>query len=714
MADHSTFTKCPCCNNPWARATGGTFAMLCATCEEDGKNETDDSSKDTGLSKDNMDETISPQDNFFQYANGGWMKNNPIPAGYPSWNTFLMLHVKSQENLRDLLAGLAEVSNPSPDEAKVKAFYSAAMDEDAVEKDGMESLKPLLELCDKTVEAAKKLKESGGSTAELATCIGKIQSEYGPSPFFCIGVSPDNKDSDHSLCQVSQGGLGLPDRDYYFDEDKEEKRVLYKKHVAKMLTLLDDPTATDPTEDMSVAADKVYALELRLAEAHMTKTENRDPEATYNKMAVSKLNKQGGDAFDFSSFFVAATGKSTEQLGEVNVRNTAALERVAECASTVDTETLGYYLRWHAVHSTAKYLSQTFVDEDFAFFEKVLSGTGEIKPRWKRAMEFTEKALGEALGQMYCAKYFDENCKGRALGIVENVRQALEDRLKEVDWMTSESTREAGLKKMSRFKVKIGYPDKWIDYTALDIKEDDKFLSMVFKSRAFHHERDVKEMNAPTDRDKWFMTPQTVNAYYHPSLNEIVFPAAILQPPFFNPEADDAVNYGAMGAVVGHEMTHGFDDKGRKFNADGNMLDWWTEADGAEYEKRVKVMVEQANSYKVHGQAVQGKLTCGENIADLGGLRLAFRALRSQLGFDSSPLIGGFSPTQRFFLGWAQCWRQNVTKERALQLLTLDPHGPNEMRCNGPLSNIPEFLSAFDVPEGSAMYRPVEVRVDIW
>jgi putative endopeptidase len=300
------------------------------------------------------------------------------------------------------------------------------------------------------------------------------------------------------------------------------------------------------------------------------------------------------------------------------------------------------------------------------------------------------------------------------LTIVENVRTALEGRLKEVDWMTSDSTREAALTKMSRFKVKIGYPDEWIDYTPLEIAEGEDFLGMVLKSRAFEHSREVKEMNAPTDTKKWFMTPQTVNAYYHPNLNEIVFPAAILRPPFFDKDADDAVNYGAMGAVVGHEMTHGFDDKGRKFNADGNMMDWWTEGDSKEYEARVEVMVDQANSFTVHGQAVQGKLTCGENIADLGGLRLAYRALKAQAGFETAPLIDGFTPTQRFFLAWAQAWRQNITMERSLQLITLDPHGPNEMRANGPLSNMEEFLQAFSVPDDAPMYRPVETRVDIW
>ena len=346
---------------------------------------------------------------------------------------------------------------------------------------------PLLEACSDIATTEDK--------AEFAKKLGELSAHYGVWSFFCIGAGPDNENSDHSLCQVSQGGLGLPDRDYYFDEDKEAKRVAYKKHVAMLLTLLDDPSATEPSASAIEAAEHVYALELRLAEAHMTKIE-------YNKMSVAELTENGGDAFDFSSCFVGAMGKSPEELGDVNVRNTEALKRVAEVASTVERAILLNYLRWISVRWCAPYLSKAFVDENFDFFEKTLTGTNEIKPRWKRAMAFTESALGEALGQLYCAKYFDEECKRRALKIVEDVRMALEDRLKEVEWM-GESTREAGLKKMSRFRVKIGYPDEWIDYTTLEISKDDSFLSMIFKARAFAHAREVKEMNAPTNRDKW-------------------------------------------------------------------------------------------------------------------------------------------------------------------------------------------------------------------
>ena len=517
-ADETT-SKCPCCNNPWSMSgTADMFSQLCAMCEEQKTANDDEPLIVPGLDPSNMDTSVSPSDYFYMNSNGGWIRNNPIPAGYPSWNSFLMLHVQSQERLKDMLQDLeskkAKGGTLSEDEAKVANFYSAAMDEEAIEAAGTAPLQPLLDLC----AAAADATASGGDA--LAASIGQLVAQYGMSAFFAIGVSPDNKNSDHNLCKVYQGGRGLPDRDYYFDEDKSPKRVAYKKHVALMLSLLDDRSATEPTAESIDAAESIFNLELKLAEAHMTKTENRDPNATYNPMTVAALTERCGNAFDFASYFAAAA-KSAEELGNINVRNTKALEKVAEVVSTVGKDVMHQYLRWHAVNKFAAYLSTSFVNADFNFYEKELAGTAEIKPRWKRAMAFTDSALGEVQGKLYCAKHFDESSKDHALKIVESVRQALEDRLKEVDWMTSDTTREEALKKMSRFRVKIGYPDKWIDYSSLKIEEDDSFLNMVFKAKVFDHRRDVEEMNAPTDRDKWFMNPHVINAYYHPSLNEI-------------------------------------------------------------------------------------------------------------------------------------------------------------------------------------------------
>eukprot|EP00548_Thalassiothrix_antarctica_P006790 CAMPEP_0194139558 /NCGR_PEP_ID=MMETSP0152-20130528/9193_1 /TAXON_ID=1049557 /ORGANISM="Thalassiothrix antarctica, Strain L6-D1" /LENGTH=744 /DNA_ID=CAMNT_0038837439 /DNA_START=295 /DNA_END=2529 /DNA_ORIENTATION=- len=724
---------CPCCKtNPWGAATGAFFAKLCATCEdtvEEGK----------GLSRDNMDFTVAPSDNFFHYANGNWIKNNPIPAGYPAWNTFVSLHVQSQENLKVLLQELEEKKNEdlSQDERKVALFYKAALDEATIKTVGVtDAVQPIVASIQRIVHLFNNKNNDEGGAFEEA--LGVFSATYGLNPFFAIGASPDHKNSDHSICQISQGGLGLPDRDYYFDEDKEEKRTAYKKHIATMLALLNgeelavtnDDAETKTTEVPAQyidEANKVYALELALAEGHMTKTENRDPEKTYNTMSIEELTEKCAStdsegkksSFHFASYLKGAT--YNKDLGDfVNVCNVKAIQTFVQVASSQSADVLENYLKWGMVRSYASYLPKAFVDHDFEFYSKTLAGIAEIKPRWKRAMAFTEGALGDSLGQLYCARHFDNKSKERALQIVESVRMALEERLKEVEWMKSSSTRESALQKMSKFRIKIGYPDKWIDYSSFVINEDDTFCAMVQKSRAFAHKRDVDEMNAPTDREKWFMTPQTVNAYYHPSLNEIVFPAAILQHPFFDPDADDAVNFGSLGCVVGHEMTHGFDDQGRKFNYEGNMVDWWTEEDAKEYESRVDVQVKQANEFKVYDQYVQGKLTSGENIADTGGILLSYRALMTSMktnntdNDDEKNKINGFTPIQRFYFAWAQCWRQNVTKERALQLLTLDPHGPNEMRCNGPLSNIPEFHAAFSIKEGSPMYKPKEDRVDIW
>jgi putative endopeptidase len=440
MTPHNV--KCPCCSNPWSAATGDFFAKFCTDCETQEQ-------QGNGLSRSNMDFDAHPKENFYLYANGNWLKKNPIPPGYPNWNSFLTLHVQSQENLRDILVELAKSNDLSDDERKVSAFYRTAMDEEAIEKIAAGPLEGLLQHCQTIVDSME-------DKASLAKNLGTMAFQYGISPFISIGASPDKMNSDHSIAQISQGGIGLPDRDYYFDEDKEEKREAYKKCIAMMLTLLDDPHATEATDENAALAEKVYTLEHTLAESHMSRTDNRDPHATYNKMSISQLTANGNDAFDFAAYFLGATGKTVEGLGDINVRNTKAVEKAAEVASTVEPATLLAYLRWKVAASSAPYLSKAFVDAHFDFFENTLSGTKEIKPRWKRAMAFTESALGEALGKLYCAKYFDESSKHRALEIVEKVRQALEDRLKEVDWIKADSTRSEALKKMGMFRVKIG------------------------------------------------------------------------------------------------------------------------------------------------------------------------------------------------------------------------------------------------------------------
>lgn len=572
---HNLFESCVCCNNPWSRGSDDAFAFICGACPEP---------IDPSFDINNFDHSTDPSDNFFQYANGGWMKANPIPAEYPNWNTFLALHVQNQERLKTTLQELQELAksgdaaSADPEHLKLATYYSAAMDGDAVEAAGVAPLAPMLALCEAAKEPAARVES-----------IAKLYATFGTTSFFDVDASPDDKNSSHTIAQLSQGGLGLLDRDYYTDEDKAEKRELYVQHITKVLLLLecgyDDATA-------AAAAGLIMALETNLAESHMTKIACRDPEATYNLKTLEEVDAYG---FDFSQWFTLI-GKAASDVGSINVRNTGALECAASTIMGADAETIEHYLRWRVAKTWSSYLPAAFVDAEFEFYSKTLQGQKEQKPRWKRAMAQTESALGEAIGKICewnmcracvysfslactiipypyctypnrsfsfsfrftltdCEKYFDSSSKAKALEIVESVRDALKQRLGEVDWMKSDETRDAALAKMAAFKIKLGFPDEWIDYSTFTPLSTDSFVECGCKATAFLIERELKEMNAPTDRVKWLMTPQTINAYYHPSLNEIVFPAAILQPPFFNPEADAAVNYGAMGAIVGHEMT---------------------------------------------------------------------------------------------------------------------------------------------------------------
>lgn len=503
--------NCPCCNNPWS-SRAGMDDWFCGVCQEENNHE-------------NFAVQGDPSTNFFQYVNRQWQETHPIPEGYPSWNNFLELHVQSQERCKEILENI-EAKNVG-DEGKLQRLFRAALDEDAVELAGIKPLEPLLQHVEAIVQA---------SPPDRPALLGSFVAKYGISFFWSMGPSPDALDANHTQCHLSQGGLGLPDRDYYLLDDHKDKHEAYQQHIATLLALVDRSEAN---------VTNIWNLEVQIAEAHMTRTENRDPQATHNPMTVTELTEKCG-SFYWALYLQEATCQ--DNLGTLNVRNVAALQKVCQLLEVIEAETLRDYLTWHVVHSCAPYLPKAFVDANFEFYEKTLAGTQALKPRWKRAMEMTESAMGEALGKLYCAKYFDEESKDRALAIVEQVRQALQDRLETVDWIRSDETRQQALEKMSHFRTKIGYPDVWKDYSSLVLEEDDALLTMVLKARAVEHAREAKEMNAPTNREKWFMTPQTINAYFHPNLNEIVFPAAILQPPFFDKTVDDAVNFGAMGA----------------------------------------------------------------------------------------------------------------------------------------------------------------------
>jgi len=676
--------KCSCCNNPWNvnDYSNDSSSIICTPCLNDDKGF-------SGINIENIDNTINLKDNFYLWTNGGWIKNNPIPLEYPSWNTFTQLFDLNLSRLQTILEELQESSRSKTfEEIQLADFYNSFMNEIEIEKRSIEPILPYIQLALNT------------NYTNLINTVAELHAKCICNPFFTYYASPDKKNSDHTICSIQQGGIGLPDKDYYFDSDKADKCNEYIQFIANILNLIGDDNIEiyqNKANNIKIA-QSIFEFEKNIASAHLTKTQARDPELTYNMMSLDELNNftkptmisysqylvkgKTSNGFNFLQFFDLFGkhfNKKSNEFGNVNVSSTRAMKKISEiCESPV----LPHYLVFHIIKNNCDHLPKKYVDEKWLFYEKKLSGTVEQKPRWKRGLLFIESSLGEALSKIYVTKYFDEDSKVKALRIVELVLNELKERINELEWM-KQITKQEAILKMDKFRVKIGYPDKFIDYSKCVIVNG-YHLENIFSSRNFNLSLEINRMNNPTDRDQWHMTAQTVNAYYHPNLNEIVFPAAILQPPFFNPTADDAINFGSFGAVVSHEMTHGFDDKGRKFDWAGNLRDWWDDEDSKEYEKRAKQMIDQASSVEVFGLKLNGKLTQGENIADLGGLKLSYRALQRTLKTsDNKTLINGFTPNQRFFIGWAQLWRQNIKEERAKQLVTLDPHGPNEWRGNG-------------------------------
>jgi putative endopeptidase len=648
----------------------------------------------------NMDTSVKPQDDFYLYANGGWLQRNPVPPEYSRWGSFDELTEKNQNALRKITEKAANThadEKTAPEVQKVGDYYASGMDEKTIEA---ARLKPLEEEL-KRIDAIK-------DRADLLKAISHLHT-IGVGALFEFGSGQDAKESSRDIAQAQQGGLGLPDRDYYTktDEDSKKKRAAYVEHVAKMLTLLGEP-ADKAAED----AKKIMALETSLATASRTRVELRDPEKNYNKMKQADLQKITPD-WNWADYF---KGIKLADPGDINVGQPDFFKAANAAFKDASTEDWKTYLRWHLINAAAEDLSKDFVNEDFNFKQGVLRGTKQIKPRWKRVVASTDDALGEALGKLYVADYFPPEAKARALEMINNLKVALADRIKTLDWM-DEPTKQQALKKLAAMNVKIGYPDKWRDYSLLKIDRG-PYVSNTMRAANFEVNRQLKKIGKPVDRTEWGMTPPEVNAYYNPYMNEIVFPAGILQPPFFDPKADDPVNYGGMGAVIGHEMTHGFDDQGRQFDAAGNLRDWWSKQSADEYNKRRKAVVDQYSGYEpLPGSHINGELTQGENIADIGGIKLAYSALQKAL--EKNPQardqkIDGFTPEQRFFLGWAQVWRANQRDEDLRLRLTTDPHSPTRYRCNGPIANMPEFQQAFNIPDGSSMVRPADKRVNIW
>jgi putative endopeptidase len=648
----------------------------------------------------NMDTSVKPQDDFYLYANGGWLKHNPVPPEYARWGSFSELEEKNNDALRKIAEKAADTrADPTtaPEVQKVGDYYASGMDEKTIESVRTRPLEDEL----RRIDAIK-------DRSDLLQAIAHLHS-IGVDAFFQFGSGQDAKDSTREIAQAVQGGLGLPDRDYYIktDEDSKKKRAAYIEHITKMLTLLGE-TPVKAAED----AQKIMAFETALAKASRTRVELRDPQKNYNKMSPADLQKLTPD-WDWSEYFKAI---NLTEPGDINVGQPDFFKGANAALTKTTIDDWKTYLRWHLIDDAAADLSKDFVSEDFNFNQGVLRGTKEIKPRWKRVVAATDGALGEALGKLYVAEYFPPEAKARALEMITNLKAALADRIKTLDWM-DEPTKQEALKKLAAMNVKIGYPDKWRDYSLLKIDRG-PYVSNAMRAANFEVNRELKKIGKPVDRTEWGMTPPTVNAYYNSHMNEIVFPAGILQPPFFHPKADDAVNYGGMGAVIGHEMTHGFDDQGRQFDAAGNLRDWWSPESAAKFKERSQAVVQQYSEYEpVPGTHINGELTLGENIADIGGVKLAYAALQKAL--DKNPhareqKIDGFTPEQRFFLGWAQVWHANQREDDLRLRLNTDPHSPTHYRCNGAISNMPEFAKAFNLPDNCPMIRPADKRVNIW
>jgi predicted metalloendopeptidase len=647
----------------------------------------------SGIDKSNFDTSVKPQDDFFQYANGTWFKNTEIPADRSRYGSFAILRDEAEKNLRTIIEESAKMSvEEDTDEQKVGDFYKSYMDSALIEKLG---LKPLADELNR-IEQVKTKNDLRKLFAHFEL-VG-IQKPFG------IYIDLDLKKSDSYITYLTQSGLGLPDRDYYFKEGEKFKdiREKYLVYIENILTLAD-------VADADAKAKLIVEIEKKIAKSHWSRVENRDREKTYNKFEMKNLDELTPN-FSWSKYY-AESGISNKF--DVIVKQPSFFKAFNNLLKNISIEDWKTYITWKLLNGSASLLSKNFVDLRFEFYGKTIRGMEKNRARWKRAVRATNGSLAEVVGKVYVKKYFKPEAKQRMVALVENLQKSFEKRLKQLDWMSVETKNEA-LNKLSKFGTKIGYPDKWKDYSKLVIKKDD-LIGNFARSNQVAHEREVAKLGKPVDRDEWVMTPQTVNAGYYPPMNEVIFPAGILQPPFFNMEADDAVNYGAIGAAIGHEMTHGFDDQGRKLDGDGNLRDWWTEEDNKKFMKRAQVIIDQYDQYNpVDTMHVNGELTLGENIADLGGLTIAYYAYKMSLNGKESPIIDGFTGEQRFFFGFAQVWRSKLRDEEFRRRILTDPHSPGQYRCNGVASNMPEFYAAFDVKEGDPMYRPEEIRVKIW
>jgi predicted metalloendopeptidase len=674
------------------------FAVACAPLAAGAQDSTPSSTQGilkSGVYLQNLDKSVRPQDDFYRHINGGWLAATQIPADKSNYGTFTKLQDDAERDLREILdEAMRSKAAPGSDEQKVGDYYASFLDEAAVEARG---LKPLSE------ELARI--EALESRKDLAGYVGRAQRLFVAHPFaFFVGI--DDRNSTQYVSNVTQSGLGMPNRDYYLSDDARLKaiREKYQPYVRDLLALADTP-------DPEGAAKKIYAIESRIAAAHWTPEQNRDAVKTYNRYDRAAL-AQVMPGFDWDAFLRGAQIPG-DKFTAVIVTQPSYFEALGKMFEEVPLADWRVYYRYKLLSTYASDLPAKFVQRQFEFNDRTLSGIEEQKPRWKRGVDTVEGTIGDLAGKMYVARHFKPEQKQRIDALVKNLLAAFDSGIDELDWMTPDTRRQAH-EKLALFTTKIGYPDKWRDWSKLDVRRDD-LVGNEMRAAAVLFERGVNKLGGPIDRTEWLLTPQTINAYYYPPQNEIVFPAAILQPPFFDVTVDDAMNYGAIGAVIGHEISHGFDDQGRRYDGHGNLHDWWAAADNEEFNRRAEAFGAQyAASSPLPGTHISAKLTMGENIADLAGVAMAYRAYKLSLKGRQAPVIDGYTGDQRFFIGWAQGWARKYRDDDLRRRLTNDPHSPSEYRTNVIVSNLPEFYRAFDVKPGDKMYRAPADRVKIW
>ena len=669
-----------------------TITTLLLSCGNN--NQKGQSKKTIAFDINQIDSSVLVCEDFEKFAVGNWLKNNPIPESESRWGSFNVLHDANELKLRTIVEEASKQQSEKGTAMQlVGDFYTSALDSNKVNELGITPIQPFLDKIDEVT-----------NSQELVETMAEM-SKYGSGSIFSYYISIDSKNSSQYITYISQGGLGLPDKSYYKPKDERGETIFaaYKKHIAALFVLAGDEQTTAEEK-----ANSVIGIESELAANSMSRVERRDPLKTYHKLTHEEL-QQLCTSINWEAYFNAAELNNIET---VVVRQPDYIKFLDGALKRLPIEDWKTYMKFHLINDFSSNLSIEFEQQKFSFYATVLTGTNKMKPRWKRALAKSNGTVGELIGKLFVEKHFPTTSKQKVLDLIDNISSVFKERLQELEWM-GDTTKMKALDKLNKFTYKIGYPDKWKDYSSVDIQAN-TLVQNIMNMNSFSYKENIGKLGKPIDKTEWKMNPQRINAYYSPVMNEIVFPAAILQPPFFNPDADDAINYGGIGAVIGHEFSHGFDDQGSKYDGNGNIANWWTDEDRANFSERTNKLVDQFSAYEViEGNHVDGQLTLGENIADIAGLTLAYYALEKAMEGKKDPMIDNYNYKQRFFLGWAQVWHTNIKDEALINKIKVDPHSPTRFRIIGPLTNMIAFQEAFGCSEGS-MIAPDSLRVSIW